>query len=269
MWGQWQFYGTTISSPTRNNFAILRKKYPPNIHISGLYLNGRTPNRGLFDGHFHCYISRWVFHMDLSAPLDQKIRSNLLPRKSFPSCHLRLQHWAAHVIHQQSTTLKQWVTDFPAVVFHISHLYLSWNDWQTLEKKEKENSVKQTVQVRTSQWPLQHNCLQPQPLESGHQGLGDQGLSQAGKHIIDRYSSKVTQYDSTSDKRFLPPPGCLQWIYGSTLGKRSRQLNKKFAIGFSGKIQNFNYKDTSSTHLSRYYVPFVLEFRMPCCINSF
>ena len=29
---------------------------------------------------------------------------------------------------------------------------------------------------------------------------------------------KVTQIDSTSDKRFLPPPGCLQWIYGSTLG---------------------------------------------------
>lgn len=45
---------------------------------------------------------------------------------------------------------------------------------------------------------------------------------------------KVTQIDSTSDKRFLPPPGCLQWIYGSTLGK----------------IQNFNYEDTSSTHLS-------------------
>ena len=28
----------------------------------------------------------------------------------------------------------------------------------------------------------------------------------------------MTQYDSTQDKRFLPPPGCLQWIYGSTLG---------------------------------------------------
>ena len=110
---------------TTEQFCFLRKKYPPNIHISGLYLNGRTPHRGLFDGHFHCYISRWVFHKDLSAPLDQKIRSNLLPRKSFSSCHLRLQHWAAHVIHQQSTTLKQWVTDFPAVVFHISRWYLS------------------------------------------------------------------------------------------------------------------------------------------------
>ena len=268
MWGQWQFYGTTLF-PTTEQFCFLRNKYPPNIHISGLYLNGRTPHRGLFDGHLHRNISRWVFHKDLSAPLDQKIRSNLFPRKSFPSCHLRLQHWAAHVIHQQSTTLKQWLTDFPAVVFHISHWYLSWNDWQTLEKKEKWNSVKQTAQVRTSQRSLQHHRLQPQPLESGHEGLGDQGLSQAGKHIIDRYSSKVTQYDSTSDKRFLPPPGCLQWIYGSTLGKRSRLLNKKFAIGFSGKIQNFNYKDTSSTHLSRYYVPVVVEFWMPCCINSF
>ena len=38
---------------------------------------------------------------------------------------------------------------------------------------------------------------------------------------------KVTQLDSTSDKRFLPPPGCLQWIYGSTLG-----------IPFHDQIQN-------------------------------
>ena len=45
---------------------------------------------------------------------------------------------------------------------------------------------------------------------------------------------QVSQYDSSQDQRFLPPPSCLQWNYGLT----------------AGTIQNFNFESTSSTHLS-------------------
>jgi len=52
--------------------------------------------------------------------------------------------------------------------------------------------------------------------------------------IVERsWKIKVTQYDSTQDQRFLAPPGCLQWNYGSL-----------------GTINNFNFKDDSSYHLS-------------------
>ena len=47
---------------------------------------------------------------------------------------------------------------------------------------------------------------------------------------------KVLQYDSKQDMRFLAPPGCLQYHTGSG----------------NGIIQNFNYQDKTSTHLSRY-----------------
>jgi len=48
-----------------------------------------------------------------------------------------------------------------------------------------------------------------------------------------KWEIKVTQYDSTQDQRFVAPPGCLQWNYGSL-----------------GTIQNFNFKDDNSYHLS-------------------
>ena len=48
-----------------------------------------------------------------------------------------------------------------------------------------------------------------------------------------RWDIKVTQYEGTQDQRFLAPPGCLQWLTGSL-----------------GTIQNFNFKDENSYHLS-------------------
>jgi len=51
--------------------------------------------------------------------------------------------------------------------------------------------------------------------------------------VMRMWEIKVTQYDETQDQRFLAPPGCLQWN-----------------TGIRGEVQNFNYKDTSSTHLS-------------------
>ena len=45
---------------------------------------------------------------------------------------------------------------------------------------------------------------------------------------------RVTQYEDRQESSFVPPPGCLQYNYGS----------------FLGTIQNFNFKDDSSYHLS-------------------
>jgi len=44
---------------------------------------------------------------------------------------------------------------------------------------------------------------------------------------------KITQYDEHDDARYLPPPDCLQWNTGTI-----------------GEISNFNFKDSSSFHLS-------------------
>jgi len=44
---------------------------------------------------------------------------------------------------------------------------------------------------------------------------------------------KITQYDEHDDSRYLPPPDCLQWNTGTL-----------------GTVQNFNFKDSSSIHLS-------------------
>ena len=45
---------------------------------------------------------------------------------------------------------------------------------------------------------------------------------------------KVTQFDSTQHPSFVAPPGCLQWNYGPG----------------PDRIQNFNFKDEDSYHLS-------------------
>lgn len=51
--------------------------------------------------------------------------------------------------------------------------------------------------------------------------------------VTREWQIKVTQYDETQNNRFLAPPGCLQWNTGTI-----------------GTVQNFNFKDSSSTHLS-------------------
>ncbi|XP_023319566.1 uncharacterized protein LOC111694771 isoform X2 [Eurytemora carolleeae] len=48
-----------------------------------------------------------------------------------------------------------------------------------------------------------------------------------------QWEIKVTQYDSSDDSRYLPPPDCLQWHTGTL-----------------GEIKNFNFKDVNSVHLS-------------------
>jgi len=45
---------------------------------------------------------------------------------------------------------------------------------------------------------------------------------------------KVTQYDSTQESSFVPPIGCLQYIYGYNIGR----------------VSSFNFKDQNSYHLS-------------------
>ena len=44
---------------------------------------------------------------------------------------------------------------------------------------------------------------------------------------------KVTQYDASQHPSFIAPPGCLQWLTGNI-----------------GVVQNFNFKDVNSFHLS-------------------
>ena len=48
-----------------------------------------------------------------------------------------------------------------------------------------------------------------------------------------RWDIKVTQYECGQHQNMIAPPGCLQWNTGTI-----------------GTIQNFNFKDTSSYHLS-------------------
>ena len=43
----------------------------------------------------------------------------------------------------------------------------------------------------------------------------------------------MTQYDASQHQSFLAPPGCLQWLTGNI-----------------GVVQNFNFKDVNSFHLS-------------------
>jgi len=48
-----------------------------------------------------------------------------------------------------------------------------------------------------------------------------------------QWQIKITQYDEMDDARYLPPPDCLQYFTGTL-----------------GSVQNFNYKNSDSYHLS-------------------
>ena len=54
------------------------------------------------------------------------------------------------------------------------------------------------------------------------------------KFILRSWMIRVTQYEDREESSYIPPPGCLQYNYGTLLGT----------------IANFNFKDSSSYHLS-------------------